>query len=652
MKSVRFIRHAVAVSLIALATPAVAQVAMPPLEAYGQLPAMEDVVVSPSGKLAMLATSRGKRILAMLDSTLKPIRILEVGDIKVRSLRWIGDEAVMVVRSQTIDLDERFLARNAEISNAMIVPVDETAQVQTIFADERMVHAVFGTHGFRNLEGKWIGLFAGRAMTRQADGSYYYEGGGGGAALYAVDVATNKHRRMTTAPTSSEYADWLVDPAGNVAATMYFTETTDNWRLLDARGRQIAAGNAPKGGASLVAFGVSGDTVIYAISPEHGAPHYYEVPLAGGEAKELWPDEEVDAVYVDPNTVRLVGHLPVGHGSAADPVFLDADIHARVAKVVESFRPLGGLVQGWSPDFRYISLSTDGSGDSGTWYLIDTVRGQANVVGKARPQIGPHQVGPVSTIHYKAQDGLEIEAVLTLPPGREAKGLPFVMLPHGGPRAHDGEGFDWWAQAFASRGYAVLQPNFRGSTEHGDDFMHAGDGQWGKKMQTDLSDGMAHLAEQGIIDPKRACIVGASYGGYAALAGVTLQQDLYRCAVSVAGVSDLEAFFNREYRESGQWRELRDEWLEMMGPRDQLATISPNRFGTKADAPVMLIHGRDDTVVPFDQSVRMADALKDAGKPYQFVELAGEDHWLSRSETRNQMLQSAIAFVQKHNPAD
>jgi len=171
-------------------------------------------------------------------------------------------------------------------------------------------------------------------------------------------------------------------------------------------------------------------------------------------------------------------------------------------------------------------------------------------------------------------------------------------------------------------------------------------------MQTDLSDGVAWLAEQGIVDPKRACIVGASYGGYAALAGVTLQQGKYRCAVAVAGVSDLELFFNREYRESGDSKDLREGWLEMMGPRNQLSQVSPRTFASATNAPVMLIHGRDDTVVPFEQSQRMADSLKDAGKPDEFVELQGEDHWLSRSATRKKMLQSAVAFVQKNNPAD
>lgn len=237
-------------------------------------------------------------------------------------------------------------------------------------------------------------------------------------------------------------------------------------------------------------------------------------------------------------------------------------------------------------------------------------------------------------------------------PGREAKDLPVILLPHGGPSAHDEPVFDWWAQTFASRGYAVFQPNFRGSTNRSDAFRRAGYGQWGRKMQTDLSDGLAELARRGIADPKRACIVGASYGGYAALAGVTLQQGLYRCAVSVAGVADVELMYNTDVYESGNskmtWKSLR----EALGDPKTYDAISPRRFAAKADAPVLLIHGKDDTVVPFKQSQVMADALKDAGKPYEMVVLKHEDHWLSRGETRKEMLSATMRFVQKYNPAD
>jgi dipeptidyl aminopeptidase/acylaminoacyl peptidase len=230
------------------------------------------------------------------------------------------------------------------------------------------------------------------------------------------------------------------------------------------------------------------------------------------------------------------------------------------------------------------------------------------------------------------------------------------VLPHGGPEGRDYLGFDWWAQAFASRGYAVFQPNFRGSAGFGKTFRDAGYGEWGRKMQTDVSDGLAELVRRGIVDPKRACIMGASYGGYVALAGVTVQQGLYRCAVSVAGLSDLNAMLFWREQKFGQVNEVTRSDHLFMGVKSaadgSLKAISPAHLAARSDAPMLLIHGKDDTVVPIDQSLVMKSALQSAGKPVEFVELSAEDHWLSHAPTRTQMLEASLAFVQKYNPPD
>ena len=334
------------------------------------------------------------------------------------------------------------------------------------------------------------------------------------------------------------------------------------------------------------------------------------------------------------------------------PVFYDAELQSRARLVRRSFAHLNAMMVDWTADFDRVVMHTAGPGDSGTWFMVDVAGHSAVQLGYDRPAIGSAMVGPSSMVNYTAADGLELDGVLTLPPGGQSTGLPLIVLPHGGPQAHDEVGFDWWAQAFASRGYAVFQPNFRGSTGRDEAFVRLGFGQWGRAMQTDISDGVAWLAEQGTIDPARACIVGASYGGYAALAGVTVQQGLYRCAVSVAGVSDIALMYDTDNRESGRNRTLRVSLQEEFGPRGGWAEVSPRRLAARADAPILLIHGRDDTVVPFQQTAVMADALEDAGKPHQVVELASEDHWLSRSETRIQMLRATMDFVLEHNPPD
>jgi dipeptidyl aminopeptidase/acylaminoacyl peptidase len=174
-------------------------------------------------------------------------------------------------------------------------------------------------------------------------------------------------------------------------------------------------------------------------------------------------------------------------------------------------------------------------------------------------------------------------------------------------------------------------------------------------MQTDISDGVAKLAKGGVIDPKRACIVGASYGGYAALAGVTVQHGLYRCAVSVASVSDLAGMLTYQHKlAAGPTSAALRYWHAFMGvdtsSDSRLAAITPAALADKADAPILLIHGKDDTIVPIDQSETMESALKRAGKPVEFMKMNNEDHWLSRGESRIEMLKAAVAFVEKYNP--
>ena len=249
---------------------------------------------------------------------------------------------------------------------------------------------------------------------------------------------------------------------------------------------------------------------------------------------------------------------------------------------------------------------------------------------------------------------MKIPGYLTLPMKRAPKNLPLIVLAHGGPAAHDTSHFDWWSQALASQGYAVLQSNFRGSNLN---WKHqsAGFGEWGRKMQTDLSDGVRYLVKDGTVDADRVSIVGASYGGYAALAGATLDTGVYCCAISVAGVSELGKMMaysaKRTNPSSGQIRRYLDRYFGTSGPRDPvLKTLSPSEHAEEASIPIMLIHGKDDTVVPYKQSQLMAKALKRAKKPFEFVTLKQEDHWLSRSETRLEMLRETIRFLKSHNP--
>jgi dipeptidyl aminopeptidase/acylaminoacyl peptidase len=204
----------------------------------------------------------------------------------------------------------------------------------------------------------------------------------------------------------------------------------------------------------------------------------------------------------------------------------------------------------------------------------------------------------------------------------------------------------------ASRGYAVLQPNFRGSTGYGASWERAGWGQWGGLMQTDVEDGVAVVIRAHLVDARRVCIVGASYGGYAALAGVTLTPDRYQCAASIAGVSDLNAMLLQEAAATRHDSISSDYWRLSIGDRqedrERIRSVSPVNLAARVQIPVLLMHGTDDTVVPIDQSRRMLRALQSAGKDVRFVELRGDDHWLSDAETRTQMLRELETFLAQH----
>lgn len=632
-------------ALVCVAPPA--QAAQPALDAYGELPSVSDMAISPSGELATLALVNGEQRVLAYDANGKIVINAPVGKSKIRSLDWADDNTLLVTNSATVSLGPDFTASKYELTGTLIVSL-HSRDVKMLFANSRAIaNTTRGRYGIRQINGQTTGFFGGIALGVSGGDTYFQHGRAG---LYAVNLAKDQAKLVASPPNENHVSDWLVDANGKVAATLDVSEYKGAWRIQNAQHQELAQGLAPTGEVSLLCFGQDGSTIIYTIEDKDQTTRWFEVPLAGGTPKEFLADTDIDRIYTDSRTGRILGYRE--RSDTPKTVMFDPKLNTLISKIFAAFPGRETRLVDWAPDFSKVLVRTEGNKDSGTWFLVDLVHRRADPVGDERPTINPEDVGPVSKVDYVAADGLKMDGILTLPPGKDAKNLPVIMFPHGGPASYDSVGFDWWAQAFASRGYAVFQPNFRGSTNDGDAFQHAGDGQWGRKMQTDITDGLAELVKRGIVDPKRACIMGASYGGYAALAGVTLQHGFYRCAVSVAGVSDVAMMYSTDMYENGQDRLTGRAMREELGDPKTYDSISPRRFADKADAPILLIQGKDDTVVPFEQSDAMADALKHAGKPYEMVILKQEDHWLSRSDTRKQMLEAAMAFIQKYNPAD
>ncbi|MBO9707787.1 MAG: S9 family peptidase [Caulobacter sp.] len=633
---------------LALTCAASASAQSTPLSVYGGLPKLEDVQISPDGKLlAIMLTDGDKRMLGIRESAEggKTLSLFNAGDQKLRAVQWAGNDHVLTTLSVTTQVlglkgPKREYWMSQDINLA-------TRKVTALMRDQpESMNVVLALPVVRIIDGVPFAF---------VEGVRFYDHQGWDV-LFRINLKTGATRLLDKG--ASENTDgWLVSPEGEPVAQSVYDQEQGLWSLkvhTDKGWETIEKVTSKMGSHGLRGFGRDGRSVLVWMDDEHTDKSVLTEYAQDGTHAVVPGSADYDSVLRSPDGSRMIG----GYALVGDErryTFFDPKLQAAWKGTIKAFPGEQVSLVSWSDDMRKIIVRVDSPTLGPAYALVDLDLKSARVLGNVYSGLTEDGLFEVRPIKYKAADGLEISGYLTLPRGKPAKNLPLIVLPHGGPEGRDEPGFDWWSQALASRGYAVLQPNFRGSEGFGWPFIEAGFGQWGKAMQTDLSDGVRDLVKQGIADPKRVCIVGASYGGYAALAGATIDHGVYRCAASVAGPSDLKRFLiDNNYAAGSDRNAATRYWLRFMGAdgvRDpDLAAISPAKLAGKADIPVLLIHGKDDTIVPYVQSTIMADAMKKAGKPVELVTLPGEDHWLSRGATRLQMLNAVVSFVEKHNP--
>jgi len=302
----------------------------------------------------------------------------------------------------------------------------------------------------------------------------------------------------------------------------------------------------------------------------------------------------------------------------------------------------------YSEDGGQLLFSADSDRNPGTWFLIDTHTYKVRKLFDAEPWIDPGKMAERRPLHFKASDGTELEAILTLPPGRSETNLPMVLLPHGGPI---GISDDWFydddAQFLANRGYLVLQVNYRGSSGRGEDFQEAGYLKWGTRIQQDLIDGVKWAVSEHYADPARVCVFGGSFGGYSAMMTVVRAPGMFKCAVGYAGVYDLKMMYAKgDVRSNKSGR----SYLNTVIGKDDadLDANSPDKLADKIDVPVLLIHGEDDQRAPFAQAKAMRAALDTAHKPYEWMSKPGEGHGFFDEQNRVDFYNALQAFLEKH----
>lgn len=393
------------------------------------------------------------------------------------------------------------------------------------------------------------------------------------------------------------------------------------------------------------AFGIVGFTedpnvILINDLNEHGRTALYKFDMVKSEVVgTVFSHEKYDvsrAMFED-GTDRLIGVAYM----ADEPVlvYFDEKEKEDQAGLDRGFPGLRAHIVSRSLDGDKAIARTESASSPPQYHYMDLANGKYVDLGSAYPQLKGLTLSETRPISYAARDGLQIDGYLTAPKGSDARNLPLVVHPHGGPASRDSLRYDYWVQYFASRGWAVLQMNFRGSTGYGDALKSAGDHEWGRAMQDDITDGVRWAIDQGFADPARICIVGASYGGYAALQGAASTPELYRCIVALNGVSDIKGLISDE-----------KYYTNFMFSRDYLSqddpgAVSPANHAEKVVAPVLVAYSTKDRNVKYDQSTGMIAALRRAGKGVVEVKLEDADHYLTHERHRIAFFQAMDAFL-------
>lgn len=383
---------------------------------------------------------------------------------------------------------------------------------------------------------------------------------------------------------------------------------------------------------------------LYALKKKDGRKALYTIKLDGSRAERLvaeHPRVDISGVMRSGDGQRVIGYRysdEISHRVYFDPEF--KALSESLSRALPT-KPIVSFVDS-TMDGRKLLIFAGSDNDPGRFYLFDRDKKSLNEAMLERPQLEGRTLAQVKSVTIPAPDGAQIPAYLTLPPGRDAKGLPAIVLPHGGPSARDYWGFDWLSQFFAARGYAVLQPQYRGSEGYGDAWLNENGFKNWRTSIGDISASVRWLAAQGIADSNRIAIVGWSYGGYAALQSAATDPSLYKAVAAIAPVTDLQ-LLKQDAANFSNARLVQ----RFIGSGPHVSEGSPLKRAAEIRVPVLLVHGDMDSNVRYWHSEKMRDALRGAGKQVEFVGYKGYDHYLQDSTVRAQVLTKVAQLLDR-----
>ncbi|MDC8772911.1 S9 family peptidase [Roseateles albus] len=624
------------------------------IEDFARAPLLQHVQLSPDGKQIAAVLNQGKLSVLVTrpvkGGTFKQLMASDNLEHQFNWLRWVNaDRLVVSLRypstrqvswfSSADSMESRLLAVNADGSHLLNLSRMRGQEDIAQALDQAVVI-------------DWLADDGNHILMSQPNAKF-----SGAPAVFKVDINTGARQLLREA--KADIRSWFTDAQHRVRVGVGFTEgrfslwvsdpAGDNWRLARSFGFFDPARVLPLG------FGLD-PQVLFVSAMHEGFQAIYTMDLSDPTLPltlKFQPKSGRDLegrLLHSSKTGEAVGFVSNGQDAAA---YFWSEEHRALLERIDKALPkrANRLLQLVKDDDVYL-LRSFGNGQPGEYLLGQRSKSALAVLAELNAQLDPEHLARKRSIRFKARDGLPLQAYLSLPElskGVPSKNLPLVVLPHGGPQAATGSQFETWPAFLAERGYAVLQVNFRGSTGFGQAFMEAGLKRWGLEMQDDLSDGVAELVKRGIADPQRVAIVGASYGGYAALMGAVKTPQQYRGAFAFAPLTDLVEYAREiaNNRLLVSTHALERQIGSLASDRARLEATSPRLQAARIEVPVVLVHGTLDRQAPYEHSVWMADALKAAGKDYRFISQDRGDHQLSHQPYQLQLLQELDAFLLK-----
>ncbi|MCW5793147.1 MAG: S9 family peptidase [Nitrospira sp.] len=627
----------------------------PPTATFASLPRIESIQLSPSGRhLAVLRHHDGQTFLethTVTGQDAHPVVSTDNREYIITWFRWITDERLLVsmrfaaTPEATDTIETRLMAVNR----------DGTEQTANLLK-QGAFSSLFGQKHVPQFEDQLVGMIPGdpRHVLLALDLEHP-----NAPDVYKVDVYSGERQLVQANPSSksdrSAIFHWIADRTGAVRAGVGQFQTAVHAIVRQPEStlwRELADYDLAKE-TGLVPLAFDADPAWLYVRDQHrGKTAIFKLNVMDRAADRVLVvadpkfDLNGELVYA-PGRKKVVG---VRYSAADERVlFWDFDAQRLQARIDRAIPGTVNVIHSSSDDGRLHVVKSSGAAQPPRWSIFDEQDGRMVLLGRSYPDLETAALAAPTTTYVTARDGKELQVFLTVPKDRDPRHLPMIVFPHGGPAARMPGAFNYWTQWFVSRGWAVLEPRFRGTEGYGDDVLRAGFQRWGLEMQNDLTDVVQYAVRAGIANANRICIVGSGYGGYAALMGAVKTPGLYRCAVSLGGVTDLPQVVSdsRWYLNQKPMVELRiGSWWN---DRDRLRETSPISHAREIRTPLLLMHGLMDRSVPVSQSRDMADALKAANvTSYRYVELPLADEALRREEDRLQVFSEMERFLTQY----